>query len=534
MATPKGNFTAYQQLTPTESPNFGEVARNVADREIAREAKEKAQSDKDRDTQKKISNNFKQDYDTLTNVITGTSSIDEAFGKGVAQARDRMGDIYKQIQSNPALGNDVSTQMELQNLRNYAKTLKISSDKITEFNTLLAEGSRDGSLSNWNKKHLNIADSIYRKSNLTVGVDHKGRAIAATVKVDDDGETILGKDGKPIVEELSLPQVMQGGGLPSLVPIYNMAEQAQSIGPDLGKKTVKKQDGSFSHIEYQNFEDIEGNVRSLVKGLIGNSSNPTDIAKSIWSDVLREDSSDLGEEDMKKVEDVYVNTIKSFYDETSKRETNLGARNSAIKEANRKKEVKSKDSLKQRVKSDFTVITDQDSKIEKKNFVGVSGDIQGMATSFSLPTDPKTKESSATVIGSNGNKVVVNEIYLLDSGELAYSGFELRGKITGQPVDPDGEDLGNLSSNVVKNKIGGGSDTDDRVLTSIAKVYGLENEGELKNLLKSKVKEFSNNPTEKSNALSIKSIDIEAKAKASGYSVEEYTKLLKEKGVKIK
>jgi hypothetical protein len=537
MAIPQGNYTAYQQTTSDSKLEFGQMAKDVAQSEKDRRDEGTKLAKERQEQQQKIALNFNQDYSSLVDVITGTKAIDEAFARGISKARDMMGEIYKQIQANPSLANDVEIQMRLQNLRNYAKTLKTSSDRITDFNAKLATGMQDGTLSNWNQQHLNIADSIYRKSNLEISVDSMGRAIGATVQVDDDGEVVLDENGVPVVEQLSLPQVMQGGGLPTLIPEYNMAADAQAIGKDLGKRVKALDLGGFAQGEYQTFDFVESDARELVKGYIGNASSPTDMAKSIWADILGHAPKKLTESDMKVIEDAYVKTIKPFYDESTSELTDLGARNAALERQRREKE-DAKKAQETKASSQFTIITDQDGRVEEEEFVGATGDIQGKAVSFALPTDPKTKESNTTVTGPNGNKMTVTEVHLLDSGELAYSGFELRGKVTGQPLDPNSSsirnrDTGKLSSDVVRKKVGGGMDKDDKVLTSVAKAYGLDNEAQLKQMLSQKKQAYTAPTAEKPAKKQISSSQVSAAAKKAGYSESEYRKLLEKNGVQI-
>ena len=544
MAIPKGNYTAYQQTTADSKLEFGQMAKDVAASELANQKRAEEREQKRRDEQSKISESFRKDYATLTDVITGTESIDEAFALGIMEARDKMGEIYKRIKTNPRLADDPDIIMQIQGLNSYSQSLKTSSDVVTDFNTRLAQGMQDGTLSNWNNKYLNIGDSIFNGKNLTIGVDSKGRPIGATVQVDDNGEVILGPDGLPIVEDLRLPQKLAGGGLPELVPNYNMAADAQKIGKDLADRTRKSVTGAFSTQEAQTWDMMVEDARGLIKGYLGDAKNPSSEAKSIWTDVLGNKPKELDEDDMKEIEDAYLNSIKPFYDQTLKNDTDFSARNAAAERARKERESAKEDKVASeftvvtdqdenikkeefkgmlgfvpseatpfalplnpktkessitvtgkdghKVASEFTVVTDQDENIKKEEFKGMLGFVPSEATPFALPLNPKTKESSITVTGKDGHKVVVDRVYLSDEGQLAYSGYELRGKATGSPIDPDGEELGNLSSDVYKKKIGGGMVDGSNVLTSVAKAYDLNNEGQLKKLLSKRKESFLN------------------------------------------
>lgn len=494
MAIPQGNYAAYKQTVNDSKLELGQFAKDVAQQEKDREAKKVLQAQERAKKQQEIATNFGQDYNTLADVVTGTKSIDEAFARGIGKARDLMGTIYKSIQTNPSLANDVNTQMKLQNLRNYSKTLKTSSDRITEFNTKLAAGVQDGSLSDWNSKYLNIADSIYRQSNLDIGVNADGMPIGATILVDNDGEPILDEQGGFIVEPLSLPQIMQGNGLPELVPQYNLAADAQAIGKDLAKRTKESVTGGFSTSTVQTWDSMKEDARALVKSYLGDSKNPSAEAKSIWTDIMGNEPKKLDANDLSQIEEVYLNSIKPFYDSTLEQDIDFNARNAAIKENNRVNEKKAEED-KNKAVSNFTVITDQDGTPQEVDLQGVSGDLSGKATAFSLPVDPKTKKSTVKVTGPSGSDVVISRVFLVDDGELAYEGFEYKSKSTGLPVGANIPNLynysGKLSKDVIEKGIGGGMSKNDNVLTSVAKYYGLNNEKELKELLKKKKETYN-------------------------------------------
>ena len=352
MATPKGNFTAYQQ-TQSIKLNVAEEAKNVAAADQANQAAKEAKHAKEVEARNKVA--------SLTNIITGTKSLDQAFARGVGQARDMMGDIYQQIQKNPRMANDVDVQMRLNNLKNYSKKLKASTDMLTDFNTKLAQGRQDGTLSAWNDKHLNMGESMYIQKNFNVGVDLNGNAVGATIELDDEGEPVLGEDGQPILSAINLPQILDGGGLPELVPTYQLVENAKSLGKELGKREGKRDEGGFRTYAFQTFEDAELEARGLIKGMIGSSKNPTAIAKSIWSTNMGNKAKDLTDDDMKAIEDEYIKSIRPFYDEFRNKETDYSARNQANENYRKSQKDKADAAAKEEktVNTDITVITDE-------------------------------------------------------------------------------------------------------------------------------------------------------------------------------
>lgn len=468
----QGTYTAYQQLRPLEG-DLGKIARDAADREQAKRDRIKEEQQALQDQQAKIAQNFAKDYDTLSEVITQNKSIDEAFARGVSSARDMMGNIYKDIQKNPSLANDVNTQLKLQNLRNFSKNLKTVSDRYTSYATEIAQGIQDGTVSAWEDNSLNRMDSVFRKVNLEVSPDMStGMPMAATIKVDGNGDPVMGPDGRPVIEDLNLIEVLDGRGLADITGVYNMAGEAQKIGPDLGKRVIKKPDGSFSHVEYQSFNEIEGDVRNLVRGFIGDERNPTAVAKSIWSDVLGEEAKTLTAADMKRIEDTYTFTTRAFYDETAKKGTDFSARNAALERQRKAAEGKDEEIE----GTGIEIRTDEQgnplSADEVEAFVGEAGG--GSAFSLAAPVP----------VGVKGNQIFVDSLFLTRGGQIVYSADVKEGK-SGEFLytTPEGEEV-EISKEVYSEMKDGGLNVSQ--LNDIARAVGLRNAGELREELEKK------------------------------------------------
>lgn len=478
----KGTYTAYQQLRPIES-DLGQIALDAAavrrQREREAEAKRAASAAARQEQKSNIAKGFREDYGKLTEVVTGNKSIDEALARGVGKARDFMGDTYKEIERNPAMYDDVNTSMKLANASNFSKNLKTISERYTEYAEKVGGGIMDGSLSGWNNETLNDLNSIFKDGNLDVSIDPEtGLPIAVFAKEDDDGEYIYDEDGEVVMERMNLLEVLDGRGLQDTPAKFDLAKHAQAAGKDLGDRMIKTEGGSFTTRELQTFDMIEPEVRKLAKGLIGTVKNPSDIAKSIWSDSLGRDrppGGEFTEADMLAIEDAYVNATRPFYDEKDKADVNFGARNAAKKLA--------KEEAAEPAGAIFEVVTDQEGNpANVQTLVGVSGDIGGGATAFSMPRDEKNKYSGVAV-EKNGKRFVVDRIYLTNSGEVAYSGYSIEGRSSGELIDPTDWLSGKISASVTKPGFGGGADPGDKVLTDLARAVGLKSEAELKKML---------------------------------------------------
>lgn len=450
-----GTYTALQKLRPITT-NFGEIVEGAVFKEERRTALKKAEEEARKKEKSKIASQFEMDYDSLFDVVTKTKSIDEAYTRGINSARDVMGVIYKDIERRPSLANDVVTQIKLQNLKNYSKNLKLISDRYAEYASTVGKGMQDGSLSQWNKDTLSDLDSIFRQANLDVRVDPEtGLPIAVIAELDENG-VATGR-----LKELNLIEVLDGRGLTDTVETFDFQKSIEDIGTKLGKREVKTSSG-LSHIEYQRFEDIEPDVRTMVSGFIGNEINPSPIAKSIWSDRMGEDPKDLTKEDMKRIEDFYVASIKGFYDEKNKQTVAFGAIE-ARRKGRREEEKETGLGLQLR--------TDEQGRPLTGGLTGVSGDIGGAAFSFTLPKD--------IVFGVKGQKKLIDNLFLTGAGKMAYEGTSFIGKKTGELIDPKDFLSGKVSGEqVTKQFVGGGLSTSE--LNNIARDLGYRNAAELK------------------------------------------------------
>jgi len=460
-----GTYTALQQLepyqedTPEKVMQAFEFGKGIADEARAQEADRKAAQKKQKED---LVKKFKTDYGTLFHVVTKTKSIDEAFIRGVNGAMNMMGDIYKDIESNPALANEIGTQTKIQNLKNFSKNLKLISDRYTVYADYVGKGMKEGKLSNWNTRTLSDLNSIFVQANLDVKVDEEtGLPIAVIAE--------LGKDDKPTgrLKELNLLEVLDGRGLNDTVETFDFQESVTKIGTKAGDRSKTTPSG-FSYTEKQQFSTIEPEIRNMVKGFLGTPDNPTDVAKSIWADTMGLSPKDLTSTDMKRIEDYYVKSIGTFYDEKNKTVIQHGARTAAQKE---KRIATGKG---KKAGYGIELRTDTEGNPIEASPTGVYGDIGGGGYSFTLPED--------ITLGPKGSKQLIDMLYLTNAGKIAYEGTEFIGKKTGQPIDPANRFSGKFSGEqVIERFVGGG--LNDTQLNRIARDLVLRNAAELKKTL---------------------------------------------------
>lgn len=461
MATsaPAGNAAALQRLRPITT-DFGNIVEDTIDDELARkkaaedEAKAKAKAKAD------LANKFGKDFAALNDIVTKTKSIDEAFARGVNSARDLMGDIYKQAEQDPTVMNTMEWQRKKANLTNYSKNLKTVSDRYTQYADMIGKGMQDGSLSRWNQSTLNDLNSIYSQANLDVKTDQEtGLPIAVIAEVDDNGKPT----GK--LKELNLVEILDGRGLNTAVNTFDFEESVTEMGTKLGKREVKTPGSGLTHIEYQKFEDIELEVRNMIKGFVGNAENPTDVAKSIWTDHMGEDAKTLTPEDMTRIEDFYTNSIKGFYDEKNKttKDYSTGFRYSRAAREDEKEEGLG-----------IQLRTDEEGRPMRQTLYGVKGVPQGNYFQFTIPEPIK--------LGIKGENREISNLMINDNGEIAYEEVIYRGKKSGEKIDPTKFDSATMSGQVrTSTSIGGGLNADE--INDIARALGYRNAKELKDAL---------------------------------------------------
>lgn len=452
----KGTFTALQRLRPI-TEDFGQIALDAAARLEAQKAAKKAEEDAVKKAKAKIAKDFGQDYEGLVEVVTGTKSINEANARGINSARDSLGQIHKDIQSNPSLANDAKIQMKRANLLNFSKNLSLVEDRYTKYADFVGKGMQDGTLSDWNSNILSDLDSIFRQANLDIKDDPEtGLPIAVIAVLDENGQPT----GE--LKELNLIEILDGRGLSDTVNTFDFQKSVQDIGGKLGKREVKTPSG-FSHIEYQKFSDIEPEVRAMLKGFVGNEKNPTDIAKSIWSDMMAEDPKELDAADMKRIEDFYVNSVKGFYDEKNKKTTDFGA-------IEKRATVKRKEL--EETGGGIRLRTDEKGKPTKRNFVGTGEDLQGPAHEYTL--------GKKVIFGLKGENRLVTHLFLTETGKVGFQEDIFTGKISGDKLNPQ-----DILDNTIKSgeytkkrRIEGGFNTDE--LNDLARKLGFNDAGELR------------------------------------------------------
>tara|TARA_R110002167_G_scaffold331706_1_gene538402 strand:+ start:47527 stop:49047 length:1521 start_codon:yes stop_codon:yes gene_type:complete len=368
----KGTYTALQKLKPIAT-DFGKIIKE--DEQLQFKYRAEAAAKKAAEDAKKaaITEGFMEDYEALTDVITNTTSIDEANIRGVMKARDLRYKVYKETRDNPSLKDTPKFALMRANLKNFSKTLEGAEKKYTESTVFLTKGMQDGTLSDYNKKDLADRNSVFIDKNLDISVDpNTGEAIALII--DLDPETLkpkLNSDGSKKLKRMNLAKVFDGTGIGDAVQWFDFEKETRAIGSALGAELSTKKDkksGYFAMRTVQKWEDKKESVRGTIKAALGSLDRPNDTAKSIWVDHMGQEPPEddtFTEEQMKQIEDKFLNSVGVYYDQKDELDPNYGA---AIAAANAKaaKKTSITPTITRVTGTDRPEIVEHPTKIDKK------------------------------------------------------------------------------------------------------------------------------------------------------------------------
>ena len=404
----KGTYVALGGQRPIQT-DFAGISKGLAaeakmyrDEALRKEQIEEAK-------QARLTEAFRQDYSNISDIVTGITSLDEGIAYGIDGARNALYEHYSEAKKNPALYNDIGFQTKAMNLKNYSKNLSTFTKSYAEYAQTISSGMTDGTLSQWNSRTLGQLDSVFNKSNLMLGVDPKtGNPVAIT----------LDEDGNP--SEINVQKVMDGRGLTEAVKYFDLEKDAITKGEKLGKRLNKEVVGFARDKETQLFKDVEPDVRASIKAMLGKEGSPSDIAKSIWVDHMGMQPKDLTSDDLKAIEDKYVDKVRMFYDEINKESVDEGA----IIAAKREKRLSEKDLKEAKKNNPINMRTDEEGNPLISRPDGLD---KTPAVSFAM--------EKPLYIGHRSEGIMVNSLYLTEDNTIRMSGKKYRPEVEEDLVD---------------------------------------------------------------------------------------------------
>jgi len=285
--------------------------------------------------------------------------------------------------------------------------------------------------------------------------------------------------------------------LNDLVQYFDLEKDTMTKGEKLGKDLVVKSTGPFQTETYQSFSTAEEGVRAVVKGLLGNEKNPTGVAKSIWVDHMGQSPKDLTKEDLKKIEDEYVNRVELYYDEIYKSERD----DKGILAQKKYDEEKSKDKGKDKDTPNVTMNTMEGKPvIEDVKIDGAIGYDTVMGKSVSFGFDKPIK------IGHSSEGIQITKLYLSETDSIAFEGKKYKLEEKGDNSLATVQQIVNGTQEFkekVDNYSGGVTIADAIIINDIARAAGFNNATELTDYLKEQRDGKKDNQTKDSLGLGI-------------------------------
>lgn len=385
----KGTYTAYQQLTPIKE-DFGQLAKE----DKANFDKERAlKKQEDKDAQAKVD---KLIFNPLGDQQTGVETLDDALYHGIRNMNKLRYDDWKKARNDPSYAKSDEYLAKTANRANYAKNLKIFTDKYTEYAKGVTE--MGGKLSGWNADAMKEVNAFFNEEKVMFKENKYGEPIAMIAEIDPDtGQFELNEDGSQKYTESSLAKVMKGTGIYDIVPEVDIVANVKSIGDILGDdlRDVKK---GWTITTKQEWASKEAGARSLVESELGSSKNPTALAKRLWADEMGNSKANWNEDSFKAVSDKMLEKVKATYDEKLKVAYNYAGENAGAA---------------RRAKADQDVVypsvtpNSDTGIVEKSQIPGIAQNVQGYSVSFGKGVlTSKTEGSSEMIdnvwVGDNG------------------------------------------------------------------------------------------------------------------------------------
>lgn len=314
----KGTYTALQKLKPITT-DFGAIAKEEQDDFNKNRALEKAEKDKAEAERDKIL------FNPLGDASTGVETLDDALFKGIRDMNNLRYEDYQKARNNPTYAKSDEYLAKTANRANYAKNLKIFTDKYSEYAKRVT--AMGGDISGWNSDAMKEVNAFFNEEKVQFGENKYGEPIAMVAVIDTEtGEYELNEDGSQKYTETSLAKVMKGTGMYDIVPKVDTVATVKSIGDILGDD-LKDVKSGWTITSKQEWASKEAGARSLVQSELGSVKNPTALAKRMWADEMGNSKADWDEDAFEEVTNKMLEKVKATYDEKLKIAYNYAGEN---------------------------------------------------------------------------------------------------------------------------------------------------------------------------------------------------------------
>ncbi len=402
----RSTAAAYKQLRPIEDNTLNNLLKAeqiIASREGRRAKKEKVSKDEAAKKEAALNKSLKDSglYKSLDPVITGVKTVDEINSLHLSKVADERLKVANQIKSGEISANDPSTASKISKLNNSAKDLKAAEGILTQNVAAFEKAYQNGEISEWDKGKRDKFSAFFGVTDPETGETTPNYAFV----LDERGNSYaVGKTQKGDRVTMSVNDVISGNmDWWDVRPPVDYIKDVSNYATKLGDSETTTLQGPYKVTE-QDFDTRRDEVIGFAEMKFGDAEEPTDFAKSVWSDEMGEEPEDLTKEGMDKMKNNYVQNVENFYDEKYKKVLDPTFER-------KQKRMQEDDTVD---KNFIRLNTDVDEVPLKSGIPGVTGDIGGPAYSFSLPKNYKFKYGDG--------EYEVDGLYLTEDGQIAFAG----------------------------------------------------------------------------------------------------------------
>ena len=541
-----GTFAAFSELQPIQQ-GFSDNILAAEDSMFRKQVEGNRQAELNRRRQEQWAKDLGTSLSEIKNVAVGINSLDEMNARVISDAKKQLTDAYLAIRENP---DDIEARVKIKNLESLPDNLLAYQSRFVDYIDMVKNGVASGKLSpTQNQALLSGIDRTVGKNNGMFKLANDGSLVGILVDPENDGYSFM-----PINDVLS------GVALPTPVAMADYNSAQKTIKNMYTTHTRTAPTGPFSSRTTKGLrnEDVQG-IRNRVNQLWGSDvGNMSNFARSVLADGLGVDPNQMTPELFEAYKQDFGSEIINSFATSDISKDNPGARNTAIRE--------------QRLRDQQDKGGDKNSNFLRTQVVGVlAGDPLSMQNLIGTKVEERGKEdkiiddiemvNNRIIVGFNDgtteeidpqdqSKAVGQVLRLVRPGdspdkrlkdfqsgqllqEFTPAAGNSRSRIRTKGVVGSLKDLSRGDAVERLNAVGveGFSPSTGFFSRSViigpdGQRYDMKKQGDLTRLEKYLLKENEA-------AVTISAAEIPERAAAAGYTTEQYTQLLTERGVEI-
>ena len=468
---------------------------------------------------------YEKNIKPLNNWETGVKSLTELQARTLQQAADERFNVMEKLKTeSPGSENYIKLSTKLSGLNSVVDKIKPFSDKIAELVQEVETNVKSGKIKDNDKvaKFRSTVQDSY--DSYQTGFDDNGDLVIAYRDINGDGENdIIGTE--------SFNNIINGVTSWKFDPNFDIDGLAKGAAAELGKNEDVTESG---YVKNTTIGPLEGTISAKAKAImVSEDGRLTSEGKSFAQDLGIDPNSP---EAITAVVDGFKQKMETYVDRTKKKEVDYAAINSAGRLALDKQKSESKTvNLTEPVtpSNETWDLSGNNINPNKSNSIGVTGELVLGAIKDTKSGETYSNAKVKNYTYNEDKKMVLNvEVPITKTiSKEDYSALQL--EVDNAETPEAREAAQELLDTAIIMKSGGAKITQPGQNEMRTVIVAKENEAEVARQLPTKTIEEAKKLATKESKMVIKSSEIASKAAAAGYSVSEYTKLLKDKGVKI-